>query len=41
MKAIRNKIEAIAEQPEVYGSRSRKGFREAEVEFSLTSLNTK
>ena len=33
IKAVRATIEAIASHPELYGSRSRKGFREAEVTF--------
>lgn len=33
IKAVRQKIEAIALHPERYGSRSNKKFREAKVEF--------
>jgi hypothetical protein len=33
LKAIRQKIEEIALHPEVYGSRSSKKFKEAQVDF--------
>ena len=33
IKAVRNKIEEIAEHPATFGSRIRKGYREAQVDF--------
>lgn len=33
IKAVRKKIEEIVQRPEVYGSKGRKKFREAKVDF--------
>jgi plasmid stabilization system protein ParE len=33
IKAVRNKVEEIAEHPQTFGRRTNKGYREAQVDF--------
>ena len=37
IKAVRKKVEEIAEHPQTFGRRINKGYREAQVDFFLTS----